>query len=222
MAIAALAVVVSGQPASAHGIASGGLGAGLLHPLLGSDHLLLLLGVGAASASLSAQLLLWGLAVTALVTWVIVRTGLLERVERRLRRRGPNLRAFVIAVVFLGVSALLSLPWTLYESWWREKSYGRTSQPLADFLGQGAIALLLSAVLGALFMTGVYALIRRAGRTWWIWSAGLTAIAMSALLLAAPIVIEPLFNEFKPVPAGPVRDAVAEIARRREGGPRPR
>ena len=159
-------------------------------------------------------LLLWGLAVTALVTWVIVRTGLLERVERRLRRRGPNLRAFVIAVVFLGVSALLSLPWTLYESWWREKSYGRTSQPLADFLGQGAIALLLSAVLGALFMTGVYALIRRSGRTWWIWSAGLTAIAMSALLLAAPIVIEPLFNEFKPVPAGPVRDAVAEIAER--------
>ena len=62
MAIAALAVVASGQPASAHGIASGGLGAGLLHPLLGSDHLLLLLGVGAASASLSAQLLLWGLA----------------------------------------------------------------------------------------------------------------------------------------------------------------
>jgi urease accessory protein len=62
VAITALAVVVSGQPASAHGIASGGLGAGLLHPLLGSDHLLLLLGVGAASASLSAQLLLWGLA----------------------------------------------------------------------------------------------------------------------------------------------------------------
>ena len=62
MAIAALAVVVSGQPAAAHGISGGGLGSGFLHPLLGSDHLLLLLGVGAAAASLSAQLLLWGLA----------------------------------------------------------------------------------------------------------------------------------------------------------------
>ncbi len=61
VAIAALAVVVSGQPAAAHGIAGGGLGSGFLHPLLGSDHLLLLLGVGAAAASLSAQLLLWGL-----------------------------------------------------------------------------------------------------------------------------------------------------------------
>ena len=62
VAIAALAVVVSGQPAAAHGISGGGLASGFLHPLLGSDHLLLLLGVGAAAASLSAQLLLWALA----------------------------------------------------------------------------------------------------------------------------------------------------------------
>ncbi len=62
VASAALAVVVSGQPAAAHGIAGGGLASGFLHPLLGADHLLLLLGVGAASASLSAQLLLWALA----------------------------------------------------------------------------------------------------------------------------------------------------------------
>ena len=62
VASAALAVIVSGQPAAAHGIAGGGLASGFLHPLMGSDHLLLLLGVGAASASLSAQLLLWGLA----------------------------------------------------------------------------------------------------------------------------------------------------------------
>ena len=37
------------------------------------------------------------------------------------------------------------------------------SQPLADFLGQGLIAIAISAVLGALFFVGVYALIRRAG-----------------------------------------------------------
>jgi STE24 endopeptidase len=61
---------------------------------------------------------------------------------------------------------------------------------------------------------GVYALMRRAGRAWWIWSAGLTAVAISALLIASPVVIEPLFNEFKPVPAGEVRDAVVVMAQR--------
>jgi len=159
-------------------------------------------------------LLLWGLLVEALVTWIIVRSGVLNRVGAALTRRGPNLRALVVGLVFFLVSTLLSLPWTLYESWWRERSYGRTSQPLADFLGQGLIAMLLSVVLGSLFFVGVYALIRRAGQRWWIWSAGLTAVALAAVLLAAPIVIEPLFNDFKPVPAGEVRDALVNMAQR--------
>jgi STE24 endopeptidase len=159
-------------------------------------------------------LLLWGLLVEALVTWIIVRSGVLNRVGAALTRRGPNLRALVVGMVFFLVSTLLSLPWTLYESWWRERSYGRTSQPLADFLGQGLIAMLLSVVLGSLFFVGVYALIRRAGQRWWIWSAGLTAVALAAVLLAAPIVIEPLFNDFKPVPAGEVRDALVNMAQR--------
>jgi len=159
-------------------------------------------------------LLLWGLLFSALVTLVIVRWGVLDRVEARLGRRGPNLRAFVVGIVYFLVSALLSVPWALYEEWWREKAYGRTSQPLADFLGQGLLAILISAVLGALFFVGVYALIRRAGRAWWAWSAGLTAVALSAFMLAAPVVIEPLFNDFKPVPNGEVRDALVAMANR--------
>jgi STE24 endopeptidase len=106
------------------------------------------------------------------------------------------------------------LPWSLYENWWREQAYGRTSQPLADFLGQGAIALLISTLLSALFFVGVYALIRKAGKRWWLWSGVLTAGALAVLLLAAPILIEPLFNDFKPVPQGEVRVALEEMARR--------
>lgn len=58
---AALALLLD-QPAQAHGIAHGGIAAGFLHPISGADHLLLLLGVGAASSCLSSQLLLWALA----------------------------------------------------------------------------------------------------------------------------------------------------------------
>jgi len=59
---AALGFVLIGQPAQAHGLAHGGLGHGFLHPITGVDHLLLLIGVGAAASYVSAQLLLWGLA----------------------------------------------------------------------------------------------------------------------------------------------------------------
>jgi STE24 endopeptidase len=157
-------------------------------------------------------LLLWGLVVSSIVTWLIVRWGILDRVASRLSRRGPNLRAFLVAAVFFVISALITLPWSLYEEWWRERGYGRTSQPLADFLKQDAIGIALSALIGALFMMGVYALIRRTGRRWWLWSGGLTAIATSALLLLSPILIEPLFNDYQPVPAGEVRDALVVMA----------
>jgi len=157
-------------------------------------------------------LLLWGLAVGGVVTWLIVRWGILDRVAARLSRRGPNSRAFLVAAVFFVTSALITLPWSLYEEWWRERGYGRTSQPLADFLKQDAIGIAPSALIGALFMMGVYALIRRTGRRWWLWSGGLTAIATSALLLLSPILIEPLVNDYQPVPAGEVRDALVVMA----------
>jgi STE24 endopeptidase len=176
---------------------------------LGPEHL----AKAAAYTAGNHWLLLWGLVVSAIVTWIIVRAGLLDRVAARLAGRGPNLRAFLVSAVFLLVSTLITLPWSLYEGWWRERGYGRTSQPLGDYLGQDAIGTALTVLIGALFLTGVYALIRRTGKRWWLWSGALTAAAASFLLLLAPILIEPLFNDYKPVPPGEVRDALVVMAK---------
>jgi len=62
---AASSVLLSSLPAQAHGGVHGGVLAGLGHPLLGLDHLFLLISVGAAASSLSPWLLAWALALTA-------------------------------------------------------------------------------------------------------------------------------------------------------------
>ena len=162
----------------------------------------------------SHWLLLWGLLLTGLVSWLVVRSHVLNRVSDKLGSRGPVLRSFAVALVFFLASALLMLPWSIYSEWWRERSYGRTSQPLGDFLGQNALGILISAPLGALFVVAVYALMRRTRRAWWIWSGALTAGAVSVFLLLAPVLIEPIFNDYKPVPAGPVREALLVMAQR--------
>lgn len=160
-------------------------------------------------------LLLWGLVVSGGLTWLIVRSGVLDRVQARFgRRRG--VQAFVVTALFLLLSSLLALPWSIYTDWWRQHAYDLSSQPLGDFLMQGVISLLLSTLIGGLFLAAVYWLIRRTGRRWWLWSGALTAIALSFMMLVAPIVIQPLFNRYEPVPAGPVRDALTEMAAQAE------
>lgn len=159
-------------------------------------------------------MLLWALVVAAVVTWLIVRSGLLDTLGARFAERRRNLRAFIVSLVYLVVSALLTLPWTLYADYFREKSYGRTSQPVGDFLGQQALALAISAVVGALFLMGVYWLMRRTGRHWWLWSGVLAAAVFSFLILLSPVLVEPLFNKYTPVPPGQVRDAVVSMAQR--------
>ena len=160
----------------------------------------------------SQWMLLWGLLVSALVTWIIVRSKLLDKVSARLENRASALRILLVSATYFLVSALISLPWSIYEEWIFEKSYGRTEQPLSDFLMQDATGIAISSVLGGLFFLGVYALMRRAGKRWWLWSGGFTALAISASLLVSPILIEPIFNDYKPVPAGPVRTALLEMA----------
>ena len=159
-------------------------------------------------------MLLWALLVAAAVTGLIVKSAILDRLGSKVSDRRSNLRAFLVAIVYFVVSAVLALPWTLYEDYFREKSYGRTSQPLGDYLGQLGLITLITAVLGGLFMMGVYWLIRRTGKRWWLWSGALAALAFSFVILLAPVAIEPLFNKYEPVPPGQVRSAVVSMAGR--------
>ena len=159
-------------------------------------------------------LLLWGLVVSALVTWLVIRSGILDRIQTKMANRRIFTKALVVGAVFLPLSSLLSLPWDIYAGWWRERAYGLSSQPLGDYLLQGAIGLVISAILGGLFIAALYWLINRAGRRWWIWSGVLTAATFSFMMLLSPILIEPLFNRYEPVPEGPVRDALVEMAAR--------
>ena len=71
---AGLAVMLGTNPAHAHGLAQGGLVGGLTHPLLGLDHLFMLMAVGTAASCTSAQLLVWALG-GALVGALIGFTG---------------------------------------------------------------------------------------------------------------------------------------------------
>lgn len=160
-------------------------------------------------------MLLWGFLVAVLVSFLIVRWGVLVGLRRRLERRKsrPVLVSLVVGIVYLLIDSLLNLPWSVYSGWWRQKQYGLTSQAFTGWLGEAAISTAIGAVLFGLFLTALYTLIRRTPRTWWLWSGGLTAVFITVTMVLSPIYIDPIFNKYTPAPAGPVRDLVVSMAK---------
>jgi STE24 endopeptidase len=161
----------------------------------------------------SHWMLLLGFLISALTTWIFVKFEILDKIDVKLNKRSLWLRSFVISGAFIFLSSLLMLPWTIYQDWWREVSYDKTSQPFLDFLSQGSISLLISSVLGGLFFSGIYFFIRRVGQFWWAWSGGLATLFITSMMLLGPVFIEPLFNQYTPLPQGEVREALEVLAK---------
>jgi len=160
-------------------------------------------------------LLLWGFIVSIVVSWIIIRTGVLTRVEQGVERKKgrPFLASLAVGAVYLLFSWILELPWSVYTDWVRQKQYGLTNQAFGGWMGENLLSTAISVVFMSLFLALLYLLIRRARRLWWLWAGGLTAAFIVFGLLIAPIYIEPLFNKYTPAPAGPVRDEVVAMAK---------
>jgi STE24 endopeptidase len=59
----------------------------------------------------------------------------------------------------------------------------------------------------------VWAVIRKAPRSWWLWGSGAVVAFLALMVLIGPVFISPLFNEYRPMEAGPMRDQILAMAR---------
>ncbi len=160
-------------------------------------------------------LLLWNALVGIASAWTILHFGWSaawrNRAERMSRRRW--LQAAIYAVPWTIVSALIVLPWSIYVGWYREKQYDLMNQSLGAWLGEQGIALGVSVITTAILLAIVFAVIRGSPRRWWLWATGAVTALIAVGILVAPVFISPLFNEYKPMAAGPLRDQILGMAR---------
>lgn len=152
--------------------------------------------------------------VSIAIALILVRSGLLVKLRAGVEAKGPKpvVAGLVVFLVFGLLSGVLGLPWNAYAHWWREGQYGLTSQPFAGWFTEELIRMVIGTVISALFLLALYALVRRAPKTWWLWSGGLVAGFFVVIMVLGPIVIEPMFNTYKPAPPGLVRDTVVTMA----------
>lgn len=157
---------------------------------------------------------LWSTVFSVLICWLLLRMRLLAKVRDGMQRRGwrPWLGILACALVFLLADEVLSLPWSFYADFWREKQYGLMNQSLGAWLGEQAISFVLTAVFGSVFLLIIYAVIRKYPVRWWLIGTGLAAITFILIVMIAPVLLFPLFNTSTELPAGPVRDRIVALA----------
>jgi STE24 endopeptidase len=111
------------------------------------------------------------------------------------------------------VVRLLTLPLRARSETVR-REYGLSTQTWGSWALDVVRGVLVDAGLSALALLALVGIARVARRTWWAWGAGATAALVVAGSFAYPLVVEPVFNAFEPLPAGPLRTQVLELAER--------
>ncbi|MBV6418186.1 MAG: Protease HtpX [Steroidobacteraceae bacterium] len=156
----------------------------------------------------------WGTLVTVAIAWILLATRLSARMRNfaERRARSPFRQAFIYGALFMLAIGILGLPWTLYVGFFREHQYGMSNQTLGAFLGEQAISLALGVALGAISIAVLYAIIRRVRERWVYWATGASALLMLFMILVYPVFIAPLFNDYRPLPKGALRDSILTLA----------
>jgi STE24 endopeptidase len=72
----------------------------------------------------------------------------------------------------------------------------------------------VGAVIGGVALFGFYAITRLAPRWWWAFGAVGAAGLVVLLSFVVPVLVEPVFNKFTPMAAGPLRTELIELAAR--------
>ncbi|MEU6966472.1 M48 family metalloprotease [Kitasatospora aureofaciens] len=92
--------------------------------------------------------------------------------------------------------------------------YGLVTQGWTGWAMDAVRSLALTLLLVLPLVLGLFALTAWSPRHWWFPAAGAAALLTAALSFLHPLLIEPVFNRFSPMPEGELRTALLALAER--------
>ena len=160
-------------------------------------------------------LILWNALAGIAAAAVVLFTGLSARLRDIGFRIGRKrwLAVAIYGALFSVVMELLTLPLDIYQAFFREHAYGLSNQSFGGWAGDALIGLAVNMVSAAIVLPFIYAAIKAAPKTWWLWGTGITVGFLAVIVLISPVFLEPLLNHFQSLPAGPVREQILSMAR---------
>jgi STE24 endopeptidase len=160
-------------------------------------------------------LLLWDFLSSAFVMWLLLRFRWSARM-RNLAERITRIRPFQTAlywIQFIIVVSVLTFPLAVYEGYFREHQYSLLNQTFGPWMRDQMVMLAVSVVLGAILVIPLFGLVRRLGKSWWVWGAALMILFFALVSLIAPVYISPLFNKYTKLEDPRIKDPILSMAR---------
>jgi STE24 endopeptidase len=134
------------------------------------------------------------------VLWMVLRWKLAPKYRNWAERAFSRIpfQALAFAPLILLTIGVFELPISIYENW-VSREYGLSVQGWGSWSWDWVKAQLLGVVIGTIAVEILYAVIRISPRRWWLyfWLASLP-LAL-CLFFLQPLVVDPLFHEFKPL-----------------------
>jgi STE24 endopeptidase len=156
-------------------------------------------------AHLLSQIAFWGEFITFVYSLIVLLLVLKWRLAPKFRDRAEKTarNRFVQSLFFtpplIIAIAVLNIPLDAIREGILRK-FGISVQSWTTWFGDWCKTEILSILLAIFLVWGLYALIRRSPRRWWLycWLASLPIVVF--LIFVQPLVVDPLFHKFEPLP----------------------
>lgn len=121
-----------------------------------------------------------------------------------------------IGLLFFGqlllLSQLLSIPFSLYNTFVIEQKFGFNKQTLRGFFVDLVKGLGIGILLGGPLLAMILWIMSATGDYWWIWAWAFMSFFSVLTAWLYPTLLAPLFNKFKPLDDGSLKDSIQSLA----------
>ncbi len=159
-------------------------------------------------------LILWNIILGISVTWVFLSLGLSQWIRGiAIKAKNIDIQNLISISLYFLFAFLLIFPFNIYQGYFREHQYNLSNLLFGGWLVDMLKILILTLVFGNIILIAIYKAIRKTGQNWWIWASGIAFVFIVFGMFIGPVFITPIFNEFKPLEEGKLKNEILSLAR---------
>jgi len=160
-------------------------------------------------------MILWDFLISAFVMWLLLRFRWSAKMRNLAERitRFSALQTAIYWIQFFVVVEILTFPLSLYEGYFREHKYGLLNQTFGPWMRDQLVMAMVGIILGAILVIPLFWVVRRLGKSWWVWGAAVMIVFAAFVALIAPVYLSPLLNTYKPLENANIKDSILRMAR---------